>query len=323
MGQLVTSPPAEKLPTPPDVIAYNRRRQDYIHRLGIQRDGKSMVNVPQTHIESPGKVCEKSRWKSMSTMSSMSTCAESREGAENEDAETVSSNGPDLNNADHFRVNFLRRLSQEKIWLPKPQRPPSHQTVIIFDWDDTLLCTSYLNEKVHDGYPAPAGTEKLLRSIAQGAQQLLEMSLRLGQTFIITNAASMWVQYSCAKWIPELLPTLEKVRVISARSKHEDEYPHQVSQWKIQAFLDVQRQMDSQIIANLVSLGDSQFEMDATHVMGKEFATALIKTVKFHQHPCPEALLKQLHLVLPKFERIVENARNMKIGLEKKGPEHH
>merc|ERR1719453_2846672 len=100
----------------------------------------------------------------------------------------------------------------------------------------------------------------------------------MGHTFIITNAANMWVQYSCAKYIPELLPTLERVRVISARSKHEDQYPTQIGQWKVQAFLDVQRQMDSQIITNLISLGDSQWEMDATHVMGKEFEVALVKT---------------------------------------------
>ena len=34
--------------------------------------------------------------------------------------------------------------------------------------------------------------------------------------------------------------------------------------------------------------------------------------------PGPEALLKQLQLVSGKFERIVENARNMKIALERK-----
>jgi hypothetical protein len=28
---------------------------------------------------------------------------------------------------------------------PQAQKSPQHQTVIIFDWDDTLLCTSFLN----------------------------------------------------------------------------------------------------------------------------------------------------------------------------------
>lgn len=297
----------------------DKRRQEYIHRLGIQRDGKSSVNVPTTHLEAPGKICEKQKWRTMSW--SAVEEIEPKEGAENEEDQTeistISAKGPDVSK-DDFRVNFLRRLSQEKVWLPKPQRPPSHQTVIIFDWDDTLLCTSYLNDRVDDGYPMPPSLELTLKSIGEAAKQLLEMSLRLGHTFIITNAASMWVQYSCAKFIPDLLPTLERIRVISARSRHEDKFPGQVGQWKKQAFLDVQRQLDSEIITNLISLGDSQFEMDATHVMAKEFEVALIKTLKFHVHPSPEALLKQLQLVAPKFERIVENARNMKIALERR-----
>merc|ERR1712003_400718 len=108
------------------------------------------------------------------------------------------------------------------------------------------------------------------------------------------------------------------VKVISARTNHETEYPGEVAKWKIQAFLEVQRQLDSEIITNLVSLGDSNFEMDAVHVMGKEFAQALVKTIKFQESPSPEELLKQLELVGQKFEKIIENARNLKIGLERK-----
>ena len=32
-----------------------------------------------------------------------------------------------------------------------------------------------------------------------------------GHTFIITNAMNGWVEYSAAKWVPELLPVLQKV----------------------------------------------------------------------------------------------------------------
>merc|ERR1712087_1086093 len=128
----------------------------------------------------------------------------------------------------------------------------------------------------------------------------------------------MGVEYSAARWVPDLLPVLQRVKVVSARTNHEPEYPGEVSKWKIQAFLEVQRQFDSQIITNLVSLGDSNFEMDAVHVMGKEFVQALVKTIKFQENPSPEELLKQLELVSLKLERIVENARNLKIGLERK-----
>jgi hypothetical protein len=228
------------------------------------------------------------------------------------------SQAPDLGGKDAFRIAFLQRLSYEQVWVPKIQRPPSHQTVIIFDWDDTLLCTSYLNNNMQQYRSVPPAIEKQLQSIARVAQQLLEASLRLGHTFIITNAAPMWVQYSAARYVPDLLPTLEKVRVISARGRHEARFPGEVAQWKIQAFLDVQRELDSGVITNLVSLGDSRFEMDATHIMGKEFDTALIKTIKFRENPCPLELLKQLELIAPKFERIVENAKHLRIALERK-----
>merc|ERR1719454_1998959 len=114
------------------------------------------------------------------------------------------------------------------------------------------------------------------------------------------------------------MPILQRTAVISARSNWEQQHPGNVQEWKIQAFLEVQRQLDSQIVTNLISLGDSNFEMDAVHVMGKEFAQAMIKTIKFRENPSPEELLKQLELVAQKFERIVENARNLKIGLERK-----
>jgi len=195
--------------------------------------------------------------------------------------------------------------------------PPSHQTVIIFDWDDTLLCTSYLNS-LDESCPIPADVQRHLQGIATATKELLETALRMGQTFIITNAAPMWVQYSAAKWVPELLPTLEKVRVISARGRHEHQFPRSVSQWKIQAFLDVQRQLDSQITTNLVSLGDSRFEMDAAHIMSQQFVTAMVKTVKFRENPYPEELLQQLNLVSKGFQRIIENARHMRLSLERK-----
>jgi len=217
---------------------------------------------------------------------------------------------------DDFRVNYLRKLSYSKVWVPQAQRPPKHQTVIIFDWDDTMLCTSFLN--LRQDKPVPAAVERQLRDIEGAGRRLLELAMRLGHTFIITNAMNGWVEYSAAKWVPELLPILQKVKVISARTKFEPHYPGEVSKWKIQAFLEVQRQLDSQIITNLISLGDSNFEMDAVHVMGQEFAQALIKTIKFRENPSPEELLKQLELVAQKFERIVENARNLKIGLERK-----
>mmetsp|Transcript_129728 Transcript_129728/g.225400 ORF Transcript_129728/g.225400 Transcript_129728/m.225400 type:complete len:338 (-) Transcript_129728:129-1142(-) len=317
-------------PTTPPEVEVSRRRQDYLHRLGIQKDGKAFHHVPVTHTEAPGLLESGPEGRErLRTFSSFSTKgADSNEaGGEADSAAPAEASGDgvrvfemntlDLRSQDDFRVSFLRKLSYEKVWVPKAQRPPKHQTVIIFDWDDTLLCTSFLNLRQDQDHLPPV-IERHLRGIEAAAKKLLEMAQRLGHTFIITNAMNGWVEYSAAKYVKDLLPVLQKVRVISARGKYEAQFPNEVSKWKINAFLEVQRQLDSQIITNLISLGDSNFEMDAVHVMGKEFAQALVKTIKFRENPSPEELLKQLELVSQKFERIIENARNLKIGLERK-----
>lgn len=46
---------------------------------------------------------------------------------------------------DKLRKNLLSKLTYEKIWLTPQQKPKHYETAIIFDWDDTLLCTSYIN----------------------------------------------------------------------------------------------------------------------------------------------------------------------------------
>ncbi|CAD7967124.1 unnamed protein product [Amoebophrya sp. A120] len=231
---------------------------------------------------------------------------------ENDTARLIPNERPDA-----FRHKFLQRLSYERIWVPQRERAPKHQTVIIFDWDDTLLCTSYLNLRLPTP-EIPAHIQKQLVLLERVGCQLLELAMKLGTVFIITNAMKGWVEYSASKYIPRLMSTLQKMTIISARGNYEHAFPGNYGQWKIEAFLQVQRELNSSIITNLVSLGDSNMEMEAVHVMGKQFDQALIKTIKFRESPTPEELVKQLELVAQKFEKIILNARNLKIGLERK-----
>lgn len=209
------------------------------------------------------------------------------------------------------RMKFLQKLSYERVWVPKPQRPPSHQTVIIFDWDDTLLCTSFLLEV--QAIPLPEPVLRTLQDIEHVVINLLSLSLSLGHTFIITNAVKGWVEHSTAKHLPGILPLLQRVRVVSARSRYGAAFPNEMGRWKEEAFLEVQRQLDSQVVTNVVSVGDSHFEMNAAVAMGRQFEQATIKTVKFQEGPSPEELLKQQQVVCKEFEKIVGNARNLRV----------
>lgn len=245
------------------------------------------------------------------------------QGGDNEERPATPSNS-DLSSSNEFsakdpiRGKFLQKLAYNKVWVPQNQRPRKHQSVIVFDWDDTLLCTTWLNAQ-GDRKFEPNELEHL-RKIAVRAKDMLEKALESGNTYIITNAKTGWVEYSAAKWIPELLPTLRRVTVISARDKYERYYPSEVEQWKVQAFLEVQRQLEWTPITNLIALGDAEFEMEAARIMGNEFHMAFLKTVKFRVQPSCAEHLMEMQLVADKFDQILSSAKNMKVSLEKRVP---
>jgi len=266
------------------------RRLSYLQRVGVLSDKSDLDDgLSQASTETPTSVTSESSESSTTSMTPLS----------HNDA----------------RQKYLRKLAYNKVWVPQAQRSPKHQTVVIFDWDDTLLPTTWLREQ--DYHPGDSDEEDdLLQKIEQHSKSLLEIALRAGHTYIVTNASSGWVEYSAARWAPGLLPVLRRVPVISARDKFEAAYP-EVRQWKIQAFLELQRQLDATPVTNLVALGDADYEIQAARIMGDEFEEGLVKTVKFRPHPDLEEHLIQVEIVNKNLERVVGSVRNLKVCLER------
>lgn len=42
-----------------------------------------------------------------------------------------------------LRNKFLSKLAYSHVWQAPQHRAKPHQTLIVFDWDDTLFCTSH------------------------------------------------------------------------------------------------------------------------------------------------------------------------------------
>lgn len=117
--------------------------------------------------------------------------------------------------------------------------------------------------------------------------------------------------------MPSIVPILEKITIISARTKYEHHFPTDVTKWKLNAFLETQENLDDAMITNIIALGDSMMEIDAAHHLALKFQKALIKTVKFREFPKPNELVKQLNLVINKFDEICNSPKNLTIRLEK------
>lgn len=221
---------------------------------------------------------------------------------------------------DRIRRDLLSKLTLSKIWLTPSQKPESHQTVFIYDWDDTLLWTTFLNPTGYydENLEVPEVAKKHLEKLEKAVEKVLTSSVKHGRTYIVTNAAEGWVQFSSQKYMPLVYEALKKVEVISARSLFESIYPGDSYEWKIQAFTNIQKELKSSVITNIVACGDSKIEMEAARHIAKLFNTAFIKTVKFKETPTPEELIKQLNLVIQKLDHICSAPRNLTIRLERK-----
>ena len=222
-------------------------------------------------------------------------------------------------NGNDIRQSYFTSLLSKNVWNPNI-KTKKHNSIIIFDWDDTLLPTSFLtpggvfdeNIKI-----SQADKEKFLK-LEQAVFKLLSEAVEKGNVYIITNARNGWVEYSAHKFYPSIIPILEKIKIISARGQYEKVFPGNSRQWKIEAFLNLQKNLDITLVTNIICLGDSLFEMEAGRILASKFTEAFIKTIKFREAPKLDELLKQLKLVCVQFSSIYSSIKNLTIRVEKK-----
>ena len=219
--------------------------------------------------------------------------------------------------SDDIRLAYIKKLEVSRGFLPQLNRPKSSQTVTIFDWDDTLLCTTHL-EMVQRQYGAiPVQVREQLASLERVVLSLLENAVKNGKAFIITNASEGWVQH-CRRCACPASPTRSRRSTSSARARGSRRRSSGDSHaWKMHAFLQVSNKLQMEAVTNLISVGDSHIEMDAVHLLGRSFAHALVKTVKLWERPTPYELQKQLEVVAEKLPDIYRSGTTLNIWLER------
>jgi len=167
------------------------------------------------------------------------------------------------------------------------------QTVIVYDWDDTLFPTSFLFDSLRLDLAVPLAQQKRLGARAKEvgrklakcenlAVKILQESHMAGQVVLVTLAVKGWVEQACRLFYPkvgELLRQLN-IRVVSARQdpcskgkadvskglvrakcRSEEEYwgllKGRAISREIEQFYS---QYEGQSWKNVISIGDSQFE---------------------------------------------------------------
>ena len=204
------------------------------------------------------------------------------------------------------------------------QGEPKITNLIFFDWDDTLLCTSYLAPSwIIDEEDSKKIDKNAIKNLDQLSANLLSKSIKNGKVFIVTNAAHGWVEYSAKKLYPITARLLKDINIVSARGLYEKRFPGDYRQWKTKAFIDsvINCKIDRKKTTNIICFGDSIIELEATQQLKELFADGYIKTVKLKENPQPLELIKELTIILSQFDVILSNIRNLSIKVAKKKSE--
>lgn len=244
----------------------------------------------------------------------------------------VSDSMPSLANSHHQHSQSSPELPITEKTAPQPssasapsspvncaQSSKRNQTVIIFDWDDTLLASSFLSSKGYrlDSEAIQSDVEDQLKEFEVAVGSCLQLALQYGEVHIITNAETGWVQLSAQKFIPNVAPLLNRVKVISARSTYEQMFPEAPLKWKYYAMRERLSSLFSEceVQKNIISLGDSYVEREAIRAVTKDVAATYCKSVKFAERPSMEQLRRQIELVTNCFPHIHDHFGDLDLQL--------
>ena len=216
-------------------------------------------------------------------------------------------------------LNSMEKLFSNINW-EKDKKRKLFNSIIIFDWDNTLLNTSIISKyglySEMKKYPINDLIQISLSEIL--IYELFEKSFKKGDTYIITNSEKGWVEYSCKKFYPNFYPLLSKITIISSR-KYKKIHPKNFFMWKIETldnFIN-DYNYDSDLPTNIISIGDSFGDINASKRLKNQFKTCFIKTIKFIEYPKIIDLQKELVLLINKFDYLISKCKNWNIKVEK------
>lgn len=209
---------------------------------------------------------------------------------------------------------------------PKEEKFKASETFFIFDYDDTLLSSTWLQRqglRLDRASQPTAEQREALAELATSAGKTLRAARQRGTVILVTNAERGWIELSCQKFMPTLSPMLENVKLVSARTSYEGPQCPSPLDWKLHAFAaeignffgpDVLSDADRR--KNVFSLGDSVHEREALFKATASLPNCCSKSFKFCERPDIGQMCKQHELILGCFEQVVHHGGNLDLCIQ-------
>jgi hypothetical protein len=197
------------------------------------------------------------------------------------------------------------------------------QNLLIFDWDDTILPSTWIQKQgltLNDASVVTEEQREQLNSMAQCAIRTLREAKRHGTVVLVTNAERGWIELSSRKFMPSICPLLEGFKIVSARALHEKPGVTLPSMWKSLAFRTeintFYQSLDPDSTRNVISFGDAMHERLAVFQVTSDMTNTHTKSFKFMEQPHLEQLKKELELIFWCLRHIVSHSGTLDLQVQ-------
>ena len=183
----------------------------------------------------------------------------------------------------------------------------------VFDWDDTLLCSSYIEQNGWNNTREHISNEQKesLQRLEEIVCKCLDKALFYSDVVIITNSDHGWVEISSNIFMPKVwnLISNKKISTISAKTLYQSVLPYE--RWKYEtmniAINNFVSKNPGEHTKHFISFGDTVNDRNAARNAGFNHNNILTKTVVFSGRANPKILHSQLAMIEREMDRLYEH----------------
>lgn len=163
------------------------------------------------------------------------------------------------------------------------------ETIFLFDWDDTLMCTHFINLKNQN---LTEDEQYIVNNLGKVVWKFLKKCSEYGKIIIMTNSSEEWMKKTAFNFLKINEKMFENIKIISTRDKYLKKGIEK-SKWKEIALNELLLKYGDKI-ENLICASDSEKDIEVFKNISKENKEINISTIKFKSKPSPLIMIKEI-----------------------------
>lgn len=189
-----------------------------------------------------------------------------------------------------------------------PKKSPQNsrnETVFLLDWDDTLMCTTFV---LNRSLVLTEEEEKIINSLGEVVTIFLEECKKYGKIIIMTNSNEDWMRKTASSFLKIRPEIFIDVKIISTRDKYLEKGIEK-NKWKEIALEELFLKYGDKI-QNLICASDSERDIDAFKKFANYKKEINISSIKFKKKPSPLTLIRQIKFLIKNLCEIIGNNKH-------------